>query len=253
MIVLALGTSGPNPKKHSLIDLGAMDTTRITHGEPLPFFYNECIVWPGADTNEDFLKKNGFTESEVQSTNEIIHETLIYSFANWAKRSDDLTLIVEDTFPITSFLRESFSTHMRNGSAREVPYPFGDKTIDLHSIAAASHRERGIKIPLEQKRSNLTLDRILEYVSTSSLGNSEDEEERKHSKYLHVPNPCDAFTKTLLIAESFWRLVYKKSLFANRSDWEEVLPDGFPEKKRKNIPNFTSYPVSQYLLDLKHR
>jgi hypothetical protein len=250
MLVLSIGTSGPDPKKHSIVDLGAVDTTRFRNGEPSPFFYNACIVWPGAEVDEDFLGKNGFTESEAQITNEIIHETLIYGFNNWLKKSEDITLVVEDTFPITSFLRESFSTHMRNGRAREVPYPFGNKAVDIHSIAYAAHRERGVKIPLEERKSSLTLDKILEFVSTHSKNSGDDE---KDARYLRVPEPCDALTRTILITEAFWRLTHGRSLFSDTKNWGEILPSDFPEKRIRNIPNFSNYSLSQYIRDIKKR
>src|SRR3990167_7054515 len=60
MIVLDIEATGVEPKKHSIVSIGALDLANPTNR-----FYMECRVWDGAHIMDEALGVNGFTRQQV--------------------------------------------------------------------------------------------------------------------------------------------------------------------------------------------
>lgn len=127
MIVLDIETTGIDPKACSMLSLGAVD---YDTGEE---FYGECHVFTGAIVTEIALNINGFTLEEIHDASKPSPLNLYIRFTEWANKFSDKLLAGHNIghFDIL-FLEEC---HQRIANAGK--FPFGYRTLDLHSVAFA--------------------------------------------------------------------------------------------------------------------
>lgn len=203
MIVLDVETTGIYPNKNSIVSIGALDFSN-----PENQFYRECRVWEGAEITQEALDINGFTKEEITDTYKISLEGAVKDFLQGVGDIKDKTLAGENISFDINFLKDSI---VRYG----IDYYVGNRKIDLyskcrivelHTESYTHHIKRGLEPPMKDGRSDLNLNKTLEYVGLP--------EEQK---------PHHALTGANLEAEAFSRLIYGKSLLKEFEKYE--VPD----------------------------
>lgn len=183
MIVVDVEASGTEYDVHSIVSIGALEL-----GNPTRQFYDECRIWEGADIMEGALEVNGFTEDEITDVAKKTEGEIVKAFLAFALEADDRTLAGQNV----SFDRD----FLKAGAQRaHVDWPLAYRTIDTHTLAYMHMIKRGLVPLVENHRSALNLDRVLNYVGIP------DE-----------PEPHNALTGAMCHAEVISRLLYDKPL-----------------------------------------
>lgn len=193
MIVVDVETTGLDPRKNSIVSIGA-----IEFENPSNEFYQECHIWPGSEISDEALKVNGFTREQVTDTRKPTLIDTIYRFLDWSETCKELTLAGHNVghFDI-EFLEQSLKyaeTFSSDKSIRRV-WPFGYRTIDTHTLCYASYLMHGMTPPLKNNKSNISLDTALDYVGLPS-----------------EPKPHNALTGATVGAEVLSRLICGRAL-----------------------------------------
>jgi len=183
MIIVDVETTGLDPSKNSIVSIGALDFSK-----PKNQFYQECRIFDGAEVSQKALEINGFSEEEIKNSNKKTLESAILEFIKWAEDIDDKTLAGENS----SFDRDFLKASMERYGLR---WEFGYRTVDLHSLGFAHYIKRGRIPPIKDRRTAISLDKILGYV-----GMPEE------------PKPHNALTGAKMEAEAFSRLIEGKPL-----------------------------------------
>ena len=178
MIVVDVETTGIDPKKHSIVSIGAVSFYNSRNQ-----FYQECKIWDGSEVTEEALKINGFSEEDIKNPNKKTLKEVIKNFLNWADNIKNKTIAGENPSFDRDFLKASIE---RSG----LKWEFGYRTVDLHSLCYANYLKRGEALPAK-----LNTDKTLNYVGLP------DE-----------PKPHNALTGAKMEAEAFSRLIYGKVL-----------------------------------------
>ena len=183
MLVIDVETTGLDPKRHSIVSIGAVDLL-----SPERQFYGECKIWDGAEIVQEALEVNGFSIEEVTRDDKKPLSLLMYEFKRWIDEAQELTLAGQNPAFDRDFLNDSF--HRAN-----IDFKFAARNVDLHSVAYADHIKRGITIPIKNKHSDLSLDAIAKYTGLRE-----------------EPKPHNALTGAKFEAEAFSRILYGKKL-----------------------------------------
>lgn len=183
MIVADIEASGLDPRKHSLLSIGAIE---LEH--PDRQFYGECRMWEGASIMPDALAVNGFTEAACRDPQKQSLEELVQNFTRWIEQCEDKTLAGQNISFDRDFLNDSFSR-------ASMSWHFSFRTLDLNSMAYMDATKRGIPVPHKNARADFSLGTILQY-----LGLPEE------------PKPHNALNGAKYEAECFSRLLYGKNL-----------------------------------------
>lgn len=183
MIVVDVETTGLDPKKYSIVSIGAVDFKN-----PDRQFYAECKVWDGALVSEESLEINGFTEEQVRDTAKKSLEEITGEFKKWVDESSEVTLAGQNPSFDRDFLNDSFR---RAG----IDFKFAARNVDLHSVAYYDHIKKNISIPHKNGHSDLSLNKIAEYAGLTE-----------------EPKPHNALTGAKFEAEAFSRIMYGKQL-----------------------------------------
>lgn len=150
MIILDIETSGLDPRKSSLLSIGAID-----FDNPDDSFYGECQVFPGAEINPKSLEINGFTSEQIRDSKKPATTDLLRNFLNWLSEKKDQTIAGQNVHWDVEFLRQELNRS-------KIDYKLGHRIVDLHSVAYAKVLEQKKEIPLKNNRTDLNLDKILE-------------------------------------------------------------------------------------------
>lgn len=192
MIVLDVETTGTEPSLHSILSIGALDLD-----EPTNQFYDECRMWDGAKIEKAALGVNGFTEEGARDASKKSEAELVKAFIAWATdRPKNWTFAAQNVSFDYEFVRAAAK---RAG----LDFPFGKRTLDVHSIAWLHMTERGVRIPVESRGSLLSSGFILRY-----CGLPEE------------PSPHNALTGALWHAEVISRMAYNKKLLPDFDSFE---------------------------------
>jgi DNA polymerase III epsilon subunit-like protein len=189
MIVVDVETTGINPKKNSIVSIGA-----INFDSPKNQFYTECKIFEGAEISEISLKVNGFLKSDIDSDNDTkkpLRES-INEFSSWVHEQKTEKIIAGQNPAFDrDFLMHSFEKYQMN-------FPFTFRTIDLNSLCALYVLKNKIDVKIDKLNTN-TIYEILGMPSE--------------------PNPHNALTGALMEAEAFSRLIYGKNMFNTFKDY----------------------------------
>ncbi len=183
MIFVDVEASGVDPHKDSLVSVGAID-----FDNPLNIFYEECRIWEGAHVEKEALEINGFTREEITDPKKKTDREVVEDFLKWIEKCDNHTLAGQNPSFDRDFLEKTAHRYHLN-------WPLPHRTIDLHTVAYVKMIEGGITPPTDKKRSDLNLDKILDFVGIQAR------------KGAH-----NALEDAKLEAEAFSRLVYGKKL-----------------------------------------
>ena len=196
MIVVDVETTGIYPLKTSIVSVGALDFSN-----PRNTFYEECRIWEGAEIIQEALNINGFTREQITDPRKQSLEELMKKFLEWTSTIKNITLAGENPSFDGGFLMNSA---MRYG----IEWPFGRRTLDLHSVRLAHHISSEKEFPMKNNRADLNLDRTLVYVGLP-----------------REPRPHNALVGAKFEAEAFSRLINGKNL----------------------LPEFIEYEIPEYL------
>lgn len=188
MIVADIEATGLDPRKHSILSIGAVE---LEHPERQ--FYGECRMWEGASVMTDALAVNGFTRQECVDPRKHSLEELMQMFLHWVEQCEDKTLAGHNVSFDRDFLNDSFAR-------AHIGWHFSYRTLDLHSMAYMDAVRRGIEIPHKNERVELSLDTILKYVGLPE-----------------EPKPHIGINGAKYEAEAFSRLLYDKNLLSEFS------------------------------------
>lgn len=168
MIVFDIETTGLSPTKNAMVSLGAVDYD--TEEE----FYGECCIIPTFQFVEmEALAVNGFSLDEVNDATKQFDFQLYTRFLKWAEGREMLLAGQQvGSFDIL-FLR---AIHDRCGWFGK--WPFGHRSIDLHSVAFAKFGK------------SLSLDGVLKAVGL-------EPEPKPHNALTGARLERDAFKKLL--------------------------------------------------------
>jgi len=199
MIIVDIEASGLDPKKNSIVSIGAID-----FDNPERQFYEEPKIWDGAECNPESLLVNGFTEEECKNSNKTSLEEVMHNFLNWLEPIQERTLVGQNPSFDRDFLNDSFG---RSG----ISWHFSFRTIDLHTVAYIDHIRKNLKIPIEKNRTALNLEAIAVYVGIP-------EEVRPHN----------ALTGAKIEAEALSRILFGTNLLPEFKGYP--VPDIFQTK-----------------------
>ncbi len=183
MIIVDVETTGLNPKKHSIVSIGAIDFANSKNQ-----FYQECRIWDDAEISKEALEINGFSEEEIKSPDKKSLEEVIKDFLKWIMNIEERTLAGENPSFDRDFLKDSMERY-------NIDWQLGHRTIDLHSLCYSHYLKHCLIPPLKDKRTNLNTDTILKYTGLPA-----------------EPKPHKSLTGAKMEAEAFSRLIFGKSL-----------------------------------------
>ena len=183
MIIADIEASGLDPRKNSIVSIGAID-----FDAPKRQFYAEPRIWDGAECNLESLAVNGFTEEECSDPTKKSLAKVMHDFLAWLEPVQEKTLVGQNPSFDRDFLNDSFG---RSG----IGWNFSFRTLDLHTVAYADHIKRGLKIPTEKNRTALNLEAIAVYAGIPE-----------------EPKPHNALTGAKIEAEVLSRILFGKNL-----------------------------------------
>lgn len=124
MIIFDVETTGLNPKRHGICSIGAVLWPEGSE------FYAEPRVASSIEMDDKALEINGYTREQL--TNEVRRpmREILEDFMQWAAQADDLILSGWNGQFDVAFLRSEFERHDLMSA-----WPFGYRTVDLHSVA----------------------------------------------------------------------------------------------------------------------
>jgi DNA polymerase III epsilon subunit-like protein len=163
MIIIDAETSGLDERENCLLSIGAVE---YETGEE---FYGECRVYEESIITPEALAINGFTYEQARDRSKKLPHELVFDLYNWSMQLKYARLLAGQqvgSFDI-KFIKWIFD--YRVGSP-ERKWPFGYRSLDLHSVAYAKFHESlsldGILIKLgmnpEQKPHNALTGATLE-------------------------------------------------------------------------------------------
>ena len=197
MIIVDLELTGLDPEKHAIIDIAA-----IEFENPRNRFDCQCNLRDGAEIDDVSLGFNEYTKESISLSNISLEEAMI-SFLKWNSTISNRTISGMSNDTDILFLKKSFSLY-------NLPWDFGHRKIDIHSISYAIAIKNGFEISTnEYNTSNFNSDAIMEFVGIPK--------EKK---------PHIALNGVLCETEALSRLIYGKNL----------------------LPEFSKYTVPDYLL-----
>ena len=191
MIVLDIETTGTDPKRHSIIEIGA-----IEFENPRNFFNEKCRIWPGAEIDPGALEINGFTIDEITDTSIITEKELLEKFNEWIGSIEERTIAGHNVDFDISFLNEGCK---RSG----VIHDYGRRKVDQHSLVYAHFLRRNSRPPVREGLSDLNSDVIMSYVGIPA-----------------EPKPHRALNGARYEMEAISRLIYGRSVFDEFSGYE---------------------------------
>jgi DNA polymerase III epsilon subunit-like protein len=194
MIVLDIETTGLDPGRHSIVEVGAIDFDC-----PGNYFNERCQIREGAEIDFRALEINGFTIDEIRDQTILTQKELISRFMIWTDQIEDKTIAGQNVDFDINFINES--------SARcGLIFSLGKRKVDQHSIVYAHLLKRNIRPPLKDGFSDLNSDFIMNYVGLPS-----------------EPKPHRAINGARFEAEALSRLLFGRGMFDEFSDYE--IPD----------------------------
>lgn len=193
MVIIDCEMTGLDPKKNSIISIGGVDMEN-----PERRLYIECQAWEGAECDPESLGVNGFTMEQCFDTNKKTLEAAMQEVYEWIQPIKDKTLAGQNVYLDMFFLNDSFA---RSG----IDFRFSYRILDIHTMAYVDHVYRGVPLPEKNDQVNLSLSPILRYLGMPV-----------------EPRPHNALTGAMVSAEAVSRLLYKKQLLKEFSQYPLV-------------------------------
>lgn len=173
--------TGLDVQNCAVISVGAIDLTN-----PERRIYIEMRPFDGAKIEDEGLAVNGFTREQLEKI-EYSQEDGLKLLKEFLDNSSSRTVLGQNVATDVAFLNNSF---FRSGIDCRIPY----RVLDLHSMVCAKLILNGENIPMEERKSTLNLDTLL-----NMAGIPEE------------PKPHIAINGALSAAEVYFRLIKGKA------------------------------------------
>lgn len=199
MIIVDIETTGLDNQKHAIADIGSICLIEdfikkaFVIGSEISL---ELRIPNDAEIDSKALEINGYTIEQLRNPSRIYPEKAIEEFITFTKQVRDRTIAGENPRFDLDFLRAPAKKH-------GVKFPFGYRTIDLHTLAYCHHLRNSMPIPIVNNRTALNLDEILSCVGLPP-----------------EPKPHRGLQGAKLEAESFSRIIFGRPLFPEYSDFK---------------------------------
>ncbi|WP_298754863.1 3'-5' exonuclease [uncultured Psychroserpens sp.] len=191
MVVLDVETTGLNPIKHSIVEIGALD-----FNNPSNEFYQKCKVFEGAEVDPMALKVNGYDNSQLLDSNRIGLKEMVLKFIEWIDKINDRTIAGHNVDFDINFLNQTLIRY-------NIKYNFGWRKVDQHTLVYTNHLKNGKSPPIKNGFSNLDGDNIMRYVGLPE-----------------EPKPHTGINGAKFEAEAMSRLIYGKGLLKEFDSFE---------------------------------
>ncbi len=190
MIIVDIEASGTDPRKHSIVSIGALEFEN-----PSNQFYEECRIWDSAHVMEEALLVNGYSREAITDPAKKTDRQIVEDFLAWAGKCKESTLAGHNPSFDRDFIKYTAERYHLN-------WPLAHRTIDLHSICYFHQMRRGIIPPVKNNRSDLNSDSVSRYVGLPP-----------------EPKPHIAIAGARIEAEALSRFAYEKHLFPEFKDF----------------------------------
>lgn len=184
MVVIDIETTGLDPLKHSILEIGALD-----FNNPSNQFFQKCKILSHEDVDVNALKINGYGEKQLFDTDKQTLKNLLLKFIEWINPIENKTLAGQNVDFDILFLKESLNRC-------NIDYELGWRKIDLHTLVYCDSLKKGINPIAKNGFSNLSGDDIMRYVGLPT-----------------EPKPHSGINGALYEAEAFSRIIYGRLLF----------------------------------------
>lgn len=204
MIVLDIETSGLNPEKHGIWQIGAIDFQN-----PENIFLEESRIDDNDEIEPGALKITGKMESELREENRQSQKEILKRFFAWASSVKIKNCICQNPqFDLGFILLKA----RRHGLIIPLPY----RTFDLHTISQIKYYQINGSLLIKNDHSEMGL------VGTLAFCGIPDQRMQlnKKSKIIKEGHSHNALEDAKLTAECFSRLVYGKNLFEEFSEFK---------------------------------
>jgi len=178
MIVTDIESTGMDPKKNSIVSIGAVEFEN-----PGNRFYGECKVEEGLEIDPVSLQINGFSLHEIMDPKKPTGNELLGKFFEWVKGIEERTLAGDNIWFDTGFMKEKSKKF-------GLKWPFQGKAVELHEVSLLTEGVpwsldlilRIIGIPERKGSHNALNDALLtaEAISRLALGKGRV---KKYQKY----------------------------------------------------------------------
>ncbi len=186
IVVCDVETTGLDPRRNSICDIGAIELIRNQTFESI------CQIRPDAEITKEAMEVNGYTEAQLRDSRKPSLEKAIRDFHYWLGNKG--VLVGENPSFDQGFLMEAMRVY-------GLDYPLNERTLDIHTLSYIDHLRRAeqgenIQVPLNKRRTDINLDYTLRYVGLPA-----------------EPKPHRGLMGARLEAEAFSRLVFNKPFF----------------------------------------
>ncbi len=194
MIILDIETSGLDSGRCGIWQIGALEFEN-----PENRFLQEARIDEEDIITEEALKIIGKTEEELRNKNKQSQKQLIENFLEWTKSCKERVLAGQNIGWDISFIQNKCIKYGIMSKFREV---IGQRSIDLHTLANLTYKEKHGEFKLEKGKSALSLSSILEMV-----GLKDERIKIDGAKIIKEGKPHNALEDCKLEAECFRRLL----------------------------------------------
>mgnify|MGYP001568271871 FL=1 len=195
MIIVDIETTGLNPYKHSICEIGA-----IKFEDPSKFFHKFVRIDNNNEIDQKSLEINGQTEKSVRDHNRQSQISVLKDFFEWIKNQKDFYVAGENV-GIFDLMWIKSKAEIYN-----LTYPFQYRSFDLNTAATMKYEETHGKLPIVDGKNQMSLDSIIEFVGL------------KYERKIH-----NALEDCKLEAEAISRIRQGKNLFQEYSQFP--IPD----------------------------
>jgi len=153
MIIVDIETSGLDPEKHGICEIGAIDFFN-----PRNTFFQESRIDEDELIDENALMVNGKSFSELRDYEKPSQKSMIENFIEWHKNARIRNFGGENPHFDVNFIKSKIKKY-------KIEYNIPARMFDLHSIAQARYFEIYGKFLIEEenRRSSMSLKEILEF------------------------------------------------------------------------------------------
>jgi len=184
LIVVDLQTTGWNQRTDRIVSIGAVDFPDKSRT-----FYEECRLPPGTKITSEAMHTFRFDTRSLFEPGRPSVKVAVTRFVRWSESSHERTLAGQNSWFDAAFLGEAARRY-------GIPWTFGYRQVDLHSVCYARLLQSGEAVPVEKRLDALGLGAVLRCVGIRYGAG-------RHS----------ALENAKLEAEAFSRLILGRALF----------------------------------------
>jgi DNA polymerase III epsilon subunit-like protein len=195
MIVVDIETSGLNPEKNGIWQIGALE-----FDNPKNTFIDESRIDDEDEITQEALTVTGKSEIYLRNQKKQSQKQLLERFFSWAKKIKIKNCICQNPQFDVSFI---------SAKARKygLQIPFHYRSFDLHSTAQLRHNQIKGEFLIEEDKSAMDLSNTLKI-----CGMKDERIQLKKGEVTKTGKPHNALEDAKLTAECFSRLIHGKNL-----------------------------------------